>query len=113
MDKLNQYKNIVKNIIDDILHEQEDANTNLTIQSITDDTNGQYLLYNNNWQKERRNYGCFLHLEVRHNGKIWIHHDGTDLIIAQKLLEKGIPHQDIVLGFRAPIMRPDTGFAVA
>ena len=113
MDKITHYKSIAKRIISDIVHFQEDTPNNLALQSIIDDTHGQYLLYNNSWQKERRNYGCFLHLELRDNGKIWIHHDGTDLIIAEKLLDSGVPHQDIVLGFRAPIVRPDTGFAVA
>jgi hypothetical protein len=113
MDKLADYKNIVKSIIADILNRQDEGSNTMYIQNISDDTNGQYLLYNNTWQKERRQYGCFLHLEVSENGRIWIHHDGTDLIIAQKLLDKGVPHHDIVLGFRAPIVRPDTGFAVA
>ena len=113
MDKLNQYKNLVKNIVGDILHLQDEGSNNMMIQNISDDAHGQYLLYNNSWQKERRNYGCFLHLEVDKNGKIWIHHDGTDLIVAQKLLDNGVPHQDIILGFRAPIVRPDTGFAIA
>jgi hypothetical protein len=113
MDKLTHYKSIVKNIIADILNHQDEGSNTMRIQNISDDTNGQYLLYNNTWQKERRQYGCFLHLEVSENGRIWIHHDGTDLIIAQKLLDSGVPHEDIVLGFRAPIVRPDTGFAVA
>ena len=91
----------------------ETTTNNLQIQVITDDKHGQYLLYNNAWDKERRYYGCFLHLEVNKSGKIWIHHDGTDLIVGEKLLEQGVPQQDIVLGFRAPIVRPDTGFAVA
>ena len=28
-------------------------------------------------------------------------------------LESGVPQRDIVLGYRAPVVRPDTGFAVA
>ena len=113
MDKIKQYKSIVKNMIADIIQPQKDTSNNLAIQKISDDENGQYLLYNNSWQKERRQYGCFLHLEVKETGKIWIHHDGTDLIVAQLLLEKNVPQQDIVLGFRAPVVRPDTGFAIA
>ena len=113
MDKLNHYKNLARDIVTDAGQVPEGINHNLEMQIIIDDRNGQYLLYNNAWDEERRNYGCFLHLEVRNNGKIWIHHDGTDLIVAEKLLDSGVPHQDIVLGFRAPIVRPDTGFAVA
>jgi hypothetical protein len=113
MNKLMHYKNIVKSIVREVSYLPDESSNNMRIQNISDDTNGQYLLYNNTWQKERRQYGCFLHLEVSENGRIWIHHDGTDLIIAQKLLDCGVPHEDIVLGFRAPIGRPDTGFAVA
>jgi hypothetical protein len=113
MNKLMHYKNIVKSIVREVSYLPDESSNNMRIQNISDDTNGQYLLYNNTWQKERRQYGCFLHLEVSENGRIWIHHDGTDLIIAQKLLDSGVPHEDIVLGFRAPIVRPDTGFAVA
>lgn len=113
MDKLNQYKKIVKDLVIGIAELPEGSSQNLSVQTITDDKHGQYLLYNNTWLKERRYYGCFLHLEVKDDGKIWIHHDGTELILAEKLLESGVPQQDIVLGFRAPIVRPDTGFAVA
>ena len=113
MDKLKHYKNIVKNIVTEIGQLPEGTTHNLKVQTIIDDTHGQYLLYNNTWDDEHRHYGCFLHLEVGDNGKIWIHHDGTDLIVGEKLLESGVPKQDIVLGFRAPFVRPDTGFAVA
>ena len=113
MDKLTRYKHLVKSLVMEIAQLPEGSSPHFRIQTITDDKHGQYMLYNNTWDEERRYYGCFLHLEVGDNAKIWIHHDGTDLIIAEKLLEKGVPQQDIVLGFRAPIVRPDTGFAVA
>lgn len=113
MDKLSHYKQLVKDLVTGIAELPEGAAQNLSIQIIIDDRHGQYLLYNNIWNHEKRYYGCFLHLEVHSNAKIWIHHDGTELIVAEKLLESGVPHQDIVLGFRAPIVRPDTGFAVA
>jgi hypothetical protein len=113
MDKLNHYKDLVKDIVSEVAQLPETASPNLLFQIIFDDKNGQYLLYNNTWQGEKRHYGCFLHLEVSPTGKVWIHHDGTDLIVAEQLLERGIPQQDIVLGFRAPVIRPETGFAVA
>lgn len=43
----------------------------------------------------------------------WGHEDRTDQIVVDKLLEKGIPKSDMVIGFHAPIMRGDTEFAVA
>lgn len=37
------------------------------------------LLFNNTWKDGRRHYGCFLHIDLSADGKIWIQHDGTDL----------------------------------
>lgn len=113
MDQLTRHKQLVKQIVMEIASIQGNPNTSLNIQLITDDERGHYLLYNNQWRNERRYYGCFLHLEVADTGKIWIHHDGTDLIIAERLLENGVSKQDIILAHRSPAMRPDTGFAVA
>ena len=47
------------------------------------------------------------------NGKVWIHADNTDVVIARQLERHGVPKSDIVLGFRSPEARPETGYAVA
>ena len=52
-------------------------------------------------------------IEVKYNGKVYLRHDGTDLVLADKLLEKGIPASEIVLAFHAPYKRPWTEFALA
>jgi hypothetical protein len=49
-----------------------------------------------------------LHIDIK-GGKIWVQHDG----ITQKLLDAGVPHNSIVLGFHAPSERKHTPFAVA
>ena len=40
------------------------------------------------------------------NGRVWLQHDGTDWIIADRLVERGIPAHDIVIGFQPPQARP-------
>jgi hypothetical protein len=45
-------------------------------------------------------------------GKIWIQQDGTEVGIANQLVELGVPKSDIVLGFNPPMMREYTEFAV-
>jgi len=52
-----------------------------------------------------------LHLDII-NGKIWIQQDGTEVGIANKLVDLGVPKQDIVLGLDPPVMRQYTDFAV-
>ena len=52
-----------------------------------------------------------LHIDIK-EGKIWIQHDGTEIGIANELVEMGVPKQDIVLAFHAPYKRQYTGFAI-
>jgi XisI protein len=54
---------------------------------------------------------CF-HIEII-NGKVWIHENNTEAMIADELIEKGIAREDIVLGFLEPEIREHSGFAVA
>jgi len=44
--------------------------------------------------------------------KIWIHHDGTDIGIADDLVNLRVPKSDIVLAFHEPLVRQYTGFAL-
>ena len=80
---------------------------------IMDRERGHYLLYFNGWEGNRRTYGCYLHIDVTDEGKVWLHHDGTDLLIGDQLEEGGVLASDLVLGFIAPTRRKDTSYAVA
>ena len=44
--------------------------------------------------------------------KIWIQYDGTEVGVANELIELGIPKKSIVLGFHDPNARKFTEFAV-
>jgi hypothetical protein len=44
-------------------------------------------------------------LDIKPTGRVWLQHDGTDLHIAELLVQKGIPKSDIVIGFQAPHAR--------
>jgi hypothetical protein len=45
--------------------------------------------------------------------KVWIQYDDTEEGIATDLVSSGIDKNDIVLGFRHPKIRQQTGFAIA
>ncbi len=61
------------------------------------------------WRGNKRDFGCILHLEIK-RGKIWIQHDGTEEGIANRLVEMGVPKQDIILAFHEPLVRSSTEF---
>lgn len=105
MDKIAQHKQIVRSVFTYIASLIPSDNK-VETQIITDDEHGHYVLFSVGWeQDDYREYAPFAHIDVKNDGKVWIQHDGTDLVIAQMLIDEGIAQSDIVLGFHAPFIR--------
>ena len=79
------------------------------VQTIFDSEHDHYQLLYVGWRGDKRDFGCILHLDIK-GGKIWIQHDGTEEGIANRLVEMGVPKQDIILAFHEPYVRQFTGF---
>lgn len=105
MGKMEQHKIIVAELVKEIAKFGSTPFEDVENQVIMDNERGHYLLYNSGWHNNRRNYGCYLHLQVKTDGKVVVQHDGTNLKIAEELVKKGIPKKDIVLEFQAPYKR--------
>jgi XisI protein len=110
MDTLNQYRQIVQ----DILSEYSSRRSTATIDSQCnfDLLRDHYQVVNVGWENDRRVYGCVLHLDIINN-KIWLQYNGTEIDIAQELCTRGVPKSDIVLGFQPLYRRPMTEYAVS
>jgi hypothetical protein len=80
-------------------------------EAISDPVHDHYQLMSIGWYKQQRIHACIWHIDIR-NGKIWIQHDGTEDGIANRLLARGVPKTDIVLGYQSPFKRQFTEFAV-
>jgi len=113
MERVEKYKELCKKIIQDIYEQYVSSDDEIRNQIIFDEDSRNYLLIMNGWKGESRFYGILIHFEVTDSEKIWVHQDNTDLIVVDKLLDQKVPKKDIILGFHAPIMRPDTDFAEA
>lgn len=111
MDSLNalKYRQIVEKVVAQIA---EYSPSDETIR-VLDEKGGHYLLFNNAWEGSRRFYGCFLHIDVKDDGKVWLQHDGTDLEVANELVAAGVEKRDLVLGFQPKSVREVMEFAVA
>jgi hypothetical protein len=79
------------------------------VQTIFDSEHDHYQLLYVGWRGDKRDFGCLLHLDIK-GGKIWIQHDGTEEGIANRLVEMGVPKQDIILAFHEPYVRQFTDF---
>ena len=108
--KLETYRQIVQ----DILREHpsyKSINEDVEPQIIFDNERNHYQLIHVGWSNKRRVYGCVIHIDIK-DGKIWIHHDGSEGGVALELLERGVEKQHIVLGFHSAFKRQFTEFAV-
>ncbi len=110
MDTLNQYRAIVQTILTD--YSDRRSTEEIESQPIFDLQRDHYQVVNVGWENQRRVYGCVLHLDIKNN-KIWLQYNGTEIDIAQELVDQGVPQSDIVLGFQAPYRRQFTDYAIA
>lgn len=85
---------------------------NVETKLILDRDNDNYLLLAIGWDGVKRVHGTIVHIEI-HNGKLWIQQDGTEAGVTDELLARGIPAEQIVLGFHPAELRQYTGLAVA
>ncbi len=108
MEKLN-YRELVQKILKTRTenYSQRDTETHL----IFDQERDRYQVLHIGWQDMTRVFGCIIYIEIK-DGKIWIERDGTEIGVANELVEAGVPKTDIVLAFYAPYRRQYTEFAV-
>lgn len=114
MDKIDKYRKIVKDIFTEYSKTRIPVNVkDPGYQLIFDTERDSYLLYRTGWREEiRRMHFCVFHIDIR-NKKLWVQEDATDFDLVGYLEEKGIPKNDIILGFQAPYKRPLSGYALA
>lgn len=98
MDQVNTYCQIVREFLQDFAAGDPEA------QIIFDAERDCYLVMHVGWRGEYRIYGCAMQLDII-DGKVWIQHNSTEVVIDQELIQRGIPKKDIVLGFRSPSIR--------
>lgn len=111
MDKLGLYRQYIQQIIEEYSHFKPSYG-DVELETISDTTHDHYQLLSVGWNKYQRIHGSILHIDIR-DGKIWVQYDGTEEGIANRLVEMGVPHNDIVLAFHPLFKRQYTGFAVS
>jgi XisI protein len=111
MDRINQYAKAAQEVI---LEHQSFAKQagNQHYECVFDTANNHFLLVEVGWQNDERFYASVIHIDII-EGKLWIQRDATEDGIVDALLDRNIPKDHIVLGYRSPFIRQFTEFAVA
>ncbi len=109
MDTSITYQQHIKNILREYAR-LKPSYGNIESRVLFDDEHGSYALIQVGWDGKKYVHGAVIHIDLI-QGKIWIQYDGTEDGVANDLVEAGVSHEAIVLGFRPPHIRPYTGFA--
>lgn len=113
MGKLEQYKEVVINILEEHARNKPVNLEDVDNQIIIDEKRGHYQLVSLGWEGRAFSYAVIYHFDFKPDGKIWIQANNTDIDIAEELVQRGISREDIVVGFQHPAYRPYTGYATA
>jgi hypothetical protein len=110
MDNLERYRQFVKQILSE--HAEISTTTNMVKAELIFDTeHDHYQLAYVGWQGDKRVFGPVMHFDIQ-EGKIWIQYNGTEESVAERLVEMGVPKNDIVIGFHSSFKRQFNGYAV-
>jgi hypothetical protein len=119
MDKLEYYRQCIRKLLMEQSIEEnldQDVECQLIFDSehvrVASPLENHYQLLDIGWRELKRVYHCFIHLDIK-DDKIWIQRNLTEVNIAEELVKRGIPPEDIVLGLHPPYKRPYTGYEIA
>ncbi|MBX2866224.1 MAG: XisI protein [Leptolyngbyaceae cyanobacterium MAG.088] len=106
------YRQYIQTVLSERAHRasQPTNASEYEVQTVFDQAHDHYQLLHIGWRGNKRQFGCILHVDIK-DGLIWIQHDGTEEGLANRLVEMGVPKQDIVLAFHEPEIRHYTDFA--
>jgi hypothetical protein len=80
-------------------------------QIIADSQRNTFVMLIFGWQNtDIYNHLLCFHIEII-EGKVWIHENNTDAMIAVDLIERGVSPDDIILGFEKPHLPDKQYFA--
>jgi XisI protein len=110
MDKLELYRHLILQVLEP--HSQmKPSNGDIEVYKCFDREGDRYQIFHAGWDGIQRVFGALIHIDLI-GEKIWIQYDGTEVGVANELVELGVPKHDIVLAYHSPFMRQYDGFAV-
>jgi XisI protein len=114
MVKVNRYQEIILDMLKEYAAVPMPHLPRLEYQVVADKENRHFQLLMTGFDnKDHFIYSTLFHFDIKPNGKIWLLVNNTDVLVAEELVERGVPKKDIVLGFHSETVRPHTGYAVA
>ncbi|MCO6488036.1 MAG: XisI protein [Phaeodactylibacter sp.] len=109
MAKIGKYQKIIEELLEEYAAIKPAVSNDIDTELIIDRERNHFLLMHVGWRDKYPIYNTIIHIDIK-DSKVWVQQDWTDAVIVDRLMEKGIPQDDIVLGFLAPYKRQYSGF---
>ncbi|GAA6615205.1 XisI protein [Scytonema sp. NUACC26] len=97
MDKINQYRQIVKQVVTQYSR-LKPSHGNIRLDTIFDEAQDRYGLMQVGWDRGKRVRGNLIYITLS-GEKVIVEYDGMESGITQDLIDKGILEEDIILAF--------------
>ncbi len=111
IDKLETYRAIIQALLSQYAS-YKPSHGEIDIQTLFDLKQDHYQILGVGWDRKERIYGVSIHLDIK-DGKIWLQLNNTEMDVCQELVDRGVPKEDIVIGFQPPFLRQYSGYAIA
>ena len=111
MEKLDRYRQLIEQLLTEHAQISTSSTDTVKAQLIFDRERDHYQLAYVGWQGDKRVFGPVMHFDIQ-DGKVWVQYNGTEDEVASRLVERGIPTSDIVLGFHSAFKRQFSRYAV-
>jgi hypothetical protein len=112
MDKLDHYRQAIKNVLQyhaDLMNGQPVPGEIVSL--VYDEKTDHYLLIRHGYPRGKRVYYLKGHLRI-HEGKIWVEYDNTHYSLVEDLHDEGVPYEDIIVSFHpVPFAASETAAA--
>lgn len=102
METLNKHKNIVKSVLNNHLGFPTRDYPYLQDQLIIDPIEQHFIQIVYGWKNYDYVHHVVFHIEVKEDGKVWIHENRTDVNIEEELMEMGISEDWMVYAMIEP-----------
>lgn len=110
--KINQYEHLVLALLQEEADNWHNASPRELV--LADKEKRHYQLLLTGWTDDAQFVNNILvHFHIEEDGKIWLLENNTEWLVAEELVRRGVPSQDIVIGFHPPQYRQYTDYAVA
>jgi len=110
--KIIAYQKLLTELLEEYATSYNKTSKGAKAQVLCDYQRNHFQLMRTGWQGQDYRFGVIFHFDIQ-DGKIWVQENRTDILIAEELVERGVPKTDIVLGLQPAEDRAYTGYATA